>query len=481
MAKRFIRHFSIFVLLAILLVPQLMMQTGCANMIPPAGGPRDSIGPVLLESKPLDSSRNFKDKRIVFTFDEYVDIQNTQEEVLVSPIPAIMPAIDYKLNTVTVRLKDSLEPNTTYKIEFGNSIKDINESNPVKNFTYVFSTGEFIDSLTFSGNVLIAETGKVDSTLIVMLHSKSDDSVVTKEKPRYVTKLDPLGKFTFKNLPPKKYYLYALKDEGGGYRYQDEQQLFAFADSAIVIGADTKPVTLYAYTVPQEEKPVTTPVSGIGVGRNRGGINNNNADRRLKFSTNIVNNQHDLLNDLIFTFEQPIRVFDTTKVGFFTDSTYVPVTGARWLQDSNTRKVRLIHEWKENTDYHLILDKEFAEDSTGKKLLRTDTIDFRTKRLADYGKLKLRIRNLDFDNHPVLQFVLNNEVVKSYPLTSQDFENNLFAPGEYELRILYDKNQNGKWDPGSFFVNRQQPELVKPIERRINVKASWGNEFEIAL
>ena len=226
---------------------------GCANMIPPAGGPKDSLAPMLVKADPRDSTLNFSGSRLVFTFDEYVEVQNVQQELLVSPVPRVTPSVDYRLNTVTVRLKDSLEANTTYSFNFGNSIKDINEGNVMKNFTYSFSTGSYMDSLEFVGNVLLAETGQVDTTLIVMLHSSADDSAVVNEKPRYVTKLDNRGRFRFRNLPPRTYYVYALKDETNTRRYFDDKQLFAFANAPVTISDSTAPITLYAFA----NKPLT--------------------------------------------------------------------------------------------------------------------------------------------------------------------------------------------------------------------------------
>ena len=121
----------------------------------------------------------------------------------------------YKLNTVTVKLKDTLEPNTTYILNFGECHQRCQRRKCDEKFTYIFSTGPYIDSLEFSGKVMLAETGKIDTTLIVMLHTNADDSAVVKERPRYITKLDGKGNFIFKNLPPGTFYLYALKDEGG--------------------------------------------------------------------------------------------------------------------------------------------------------------------------------------------------------------------------------------------------------------------------
>lgn len=473
--------------LLIISLISIISGPGCANIIPPQGGPRDSIPPVLLKATPVDSTRNFTGNKIVFTFDEFVDVQAVQENLSVSPSPRINPSVDFKLNTVTVKLKDSLEANTTYSINFGDAIKDFTEGNPIKGFTYTFSTGKYIDSLELTGNVMLAETGKTDSTLIVMLHTNADDSVVVKDKPRYVAKLDSKGNFIFKNLPPKTFYLYALKDEGGTRRYFSDKQLFAFADKPVIVSGKTEPVTLYAYSVkppPQQ----TAAQSGINIGnRNKKG-EGMAADNRLKYLTNLNNNQQDLLANFTITFEQPLRSFDSTKIRLYTDSVFTPVAGYTFQKDTNNKKIVLIHTpltgqagWKENTTYHLILDKDFASDSSGKKLLKTDTLSFKTKKIADYGSLQLKFKNLDIAKNPVLLFVLSENIFKSVSLSNAEFSQPLFLPGEYELRILYDTNKNGVWDPGQFFGKHKQPELVKSIERKITVKSAWQNEIEITL
>src|SRR5688500_15629952 len=96
---------------------------GCANIIPPSGGPRDSLPPVLISANPKDSTLNFKGNRIVLTFDEYVDIDNAQDNFLFTPLFETVPVVDVKLKTITVRLRDTLEKNTTYTFNFGNAIK----------------------------------------------------------------------------------------------------------------------------------------------------------------------------------------------------------------------------------------------------------------------------------------------------------------------------------------------------------------------
>ena len=469
---------SVFVLL--ILAISLLTGPGCANIIPPQGGPRDTIPPMLLKVTPGDSTRNFNGNKISFAFDEFIELQDIQGNINLSPSPTINPVVDYKLNTVTVKLKDPLESNTTYSINFGNAIKDFNEGNPLKGFTYTFSTGQYIDSLEITGKVILAENGKTDSTLIVMLHTNPDDSAVVKERPRYIVKLDGNGNFIFKNLPPKTFYLYALKDEGGTRRYLESKQLFAFADKPVIVDSKTEPVTLYAYAMKHTtQQPLSLPNINIGGNRNKGG--GITAESRLKFQTNLSNNQQDLLSPFFITFEQPLRIFDSSKIRLYTDSTFNPAPAYSFQKDTTNKKILLTHTWKENTTYHLILDKDFAVDSTGKKLLKTDTLSFKTKKLADYGSLQLKFKNLDLANNPVLLFVNGETILKSVQLTTTAFSQTVFLPGEYELRILYDNNKNGVWDPGQFFGKHQQPELVKPIERKITVKPAWENEIEIVL
>src|SRR6185436_8856129 len=122
------------------------------------------------------------------------------------------------------------------------------------------------------------------------------------------------------------------------------------------------------------------------------------------------------------------------------------------------------------TSYNLILDKDFAEDTAGHKITRTDTIEFRTKKNSDYGLVRLRFPNLDLSKNPVLQFVQSDQVKYSYVFNGgKEFYARLFAPGDYDLRILLDANKNGVWDPGEFFGKHIQPEKVIPITRKLTV------------
>jgi hypothetical protein len=472
-----------FFFIAILIITKItVLSPGCATIVPPQGGFRDSLPPLLLNANPKDSSLNFKGNKIVFTFDEYVELQNAQQNLIITPIPQNNPTIEYKLRTVTVKLKDSLEANTTYTINFGDAIQDINERNVLKNFSYRFSTGSALDSLKVAGKVILAETGGIDTTLTVMLHKNSKDSAVMNEKPRYVTRLNNKGEFSFQNLPASTYYIYAVKVEGGSYRYFGGKQLFAFADKPVIVQQKTDSVTLYAYAEKEEERTTrSTPIPAAGGGRGRtpGGAA---ADKRLRYQTSLKENKQDLLENFSFKFETPLKYFDSTKIYFSTDTTYTAVSNSlSWTIDSTKTKAELKTAWKENTRYNLVFETDFAEDTSGRKILKKDTLSFFTRQKGSYGDLKLTFKNIDLNKNPVIQFVQNNLIVLSAPLTTNQYTNSLFNPGEYELRILFDENKNGAWDPGEFFGKRKQPELVTPIQRRLTIKPNWQNEFDITL
>jgi len=469
-----------FFFLSIILFGSLIGESGCANIIPPEGGFKDTLPPVLEKVNPKDSALNFSGNKITFTFDEFVELSNVQQNLIITPIPQINPIVESKLNTVTVRLKDSLDPKTTYTINFGDAIQDVNEKNILKNFTYLFSTGSSLDSLKLSGKIILAETGKTDTTLTVMLHRNGKDSALMTEKPRYITRLNNNGEFTFHNLPSATYYIYALKAESGSYRYFGGDQLFGFADKPVTIGLKNDSVTLYVYAEKKEDKKKSDPpLPNIGRGRQTGGAA---ADKRLKYQTTIKDGKQDLLENFSFKFETPLKSFDSSKIYFSTDTTYKPVTTAySWTLDSTKTKLELKTSLIENTRYNLIFETDFAEDTSGRRILKKDTISFSSRAKSTYSELKLNFKNLDLAKNPVLQFVLNGTIILSAPLTSNLYTNDLFNPGDYDLRILFDENKNGIWDPGEFFGKKKQPELVMPIGRKISVKINFTNEFDISL
>jgi hypothetical protein len=451
--------------------------TGCANIIPPSGGPKDTLPPVLLSSIPAQRALHMTSNKIVLTFDEYIILNEVRKNLLVSPVPKISPTITSHLKTLTIEIKDTLQPNTTYAYNFGKAVTDVNEGNILKNFTYAFSTGNYIDSLQYSGRVVTASTGKPDSTLFALLHSNLEDSAVEKDRPQYMARLDSAGYFTFKYVKPGVYALYALKDESGTHEYTSKAQKFAFADAPVDLSKSTEPLLLYAYEDTSNFKKPSKPVSTTPPKKDKA---DKDKVKRLVLSGNIPNGQLDLHNQLVVNFAVPVKYVDTTKISFFKDS-FVRITNYSIEVDSVKKSMTLRYNWTENTPYHLVLQKDFAEDTLGEKLLKIDTVNFKTKSEADYGSLRLRFKNLDISRHPILLFVQGDKIVLSSPIgRSLRYNNKLVDPGDYELRILYDTNQNGVWDPGDFWTHRQ-PEIVVPVRKKLTVKKSWDNDVDIIL
>jgi uncharacterized protein (DUF2141 family) len=466
-----INRFIYFIVVAFATCFISIIGSGCAQIGAPTGGPRDSIPPELVSAYPKLLSTEFTGNKITLVFNEYVDVQDVQNNVLVSPFPKINPQVEFKLKTVTVKLKDTLLANTTYAINFGNSIRDNNEGNPFRNFIYVFSTGKTIDSLQLTGKVIIAESGKKDSTLIAMLYRNLADSAVQKRKPDYIAKLDSSGNFKFRNLSAGTYKLYALKDGDGGKTYNSKIEEFAFADNEIVVSDSTKQVTLYAYA---EEKEIKKASTGAPAAAKSG----SQADKKLKYTSSLNNNEQDLLTDLKMTVNHPLKTFDTGKI-ILTDTNYNKIK-TKISIDSTQKIIQINAAWKDETHYKLLVSKDAIGDSAGLQLTKTDTLRFVTKKLTDYGSIVLHFSNLKTADHPVLQFVKDQEIYRSVAITAATWSDKLFPPGDYELRILFDSNNNGKWDPGNY-AKKLQPERAITLDTKLNIKANWDNERDVKL
>ncbi len=442
----------------------------CGQPMPPTGGSRDTLPPMLVKANPADSGLNVNTNKIVLEFNEYVQLQNVQQQLVISPVPKIMPLVESKLKEVTIRLKDTLEANTTYTINFGESLQDVNENNPMKNFTYIFSTGAVIDSGKLTGRVLLAETGKADSTIVVVLHRDLSDSAFEKFKPRYFARTNREGYFTFRYLADGRYNIYALRDADGSLKFDQLSETIAFDDQPVDITAATAPVSLYAFAeAPEPPKRVTTTTTPKVPGAKD--------DKRLRYAGNLDNGSLDILGDLVLKFDRKPSTYDTAKIALL-DEKLQRVAPYTLAFDSNALKIT--HTWVPGAKYNLVIEKDFAQDSLGNKVLRNDTLKMEAKKLTDYGSVVFRMMSLDTTQRPVLLLYRSDELRKSIPLTSSRITIPSILPGEYEIRILFDRNGNGKWDTGNF-KERKQPELVKPRKEKLTIRANWDNEVDINL
>lgn len=217
----------------ILLAASLLVVIACASMGTPDGGPYDEEPPVLMEAKPHIGATNVKTGKITLEFDENVRLVNAFENVVVSPPQRQMPEIKSSGKRVSVQLADTLIPNVTYSIDFGNAIVDNNEGNPYEDFAYYFSTGDNVDTLAVSGTVLNAEDLEPIKGITVGLHSCIDDSAFTKLQFERVSRTDSRGHFIIKGIAPGKYRVYALSEANNNYLFDQKSETLAFMDTYV--------------------------------------------------------------------------------------------------------------------------------------------------------------------------------------------------------------------------------------------------------
>lgn len=219
----------------------------CANIGNPSGGPIDKTPPIFMRSNPTPNAVNVKDRKIEIFFDEIVSLKDPSTKIIVSPAQTEMPRMSALGRKVTVELVDSLLPNTTYTIDFSNSIQDNNEGNAIDNFAFAFSTGSVIDSMRVSGYVLDSRTLEPMQSVVVGLQSNLADSAFHKEKLQRVALTNDRGQFTIRNVSPGSYHIFALKDLDRDYKFGNPTEDIAFLDSIIVpsIGSREAADTVY--------------------------------------------------------------------------------------------------------------------------------------------------------------------------------------------------------------------------------------------
>ena len=227
MNPQFIRN-SILALIGIFL---LVVMYSCANMASPNGGPYDEKPPRFIASNPLPNQTNFKGNKVEIEFDELIQIENPMENVIVTPPQRMLPVIQARGRKAVVELKDTLKPNTTYTIDFTNSIADNNEKNVFENFSFAFSTGNVIDSLEVSGTLLNAENLEPMPGITIGLHSNQTDSAFRKLPFERISRTNDKGKFTIRNIATGSYHIFGLNDINRDYRFDQPGEEMAFADS----------------------------------------------------------------------------------------------------------------------------------------------------------------------------------------------------------------------------------------------------------
>ncbi len=238
-----IRKFS-YVLLTLLI-------SSCAVITAPTGGPRDEVKPKVMSEDPPNNSTHFTSKTIEIEFDEFIQVQNAQH-VVISPATDPQPEITAKKKVLTIKFKKPLEPNTTYSIFFGNNVGDINENNILENYSYVFSTGDYLDSLRVSGRVKSAD-GTIPDNAYLLLYKGDDDSAFVQKRPFYLAKIEKDGSIQLEHVKAGRYQVYALADKNLNYYYDLATESIGFIDSALNITGNLDSLELPLF-LPEDAK-----------------------------------------------------------------------------------------------------------------------------------------------------------------------------------------------------------------------------------
>ncbi|GAB4508354.1 MAG: Ig-like domain-containing protein [Allomuricauda sp.] len=510
----------------------------CAKRGSPSGGPKDTTPPKLVRAEPENFTTNFKAKKIRLYFDELIKLEDVQNQLVVSPPfknPATITPMGAPSKYIEVEIKDTLRENTTYTINFGQSIVDNNEKNPNSFLTYVFSTGDYLDSLNLTGAVSDAVNLKADEFISVMLYemdSTYTDSTVFKQPPLYITNTgDSLPFFELKNLKGGKYALFGLKDVNKNNMFDQSQDKIGFVTDTITVPTDS----IYVLNLFREKLNYKPSVPSM-VAKNKiiFGYQGDYRDMVIASLTTLPDSvkttllkerDKDTLNywlspteldSIIFTvrndkveaidtftvkmrdlpmdslklstsvtgkfnFEDtfsiltntPIVALDTSQVSLnVSDSIPMPYT---FVLDTLKNKVDFDFEVEPNQKYSFSLMPGAITDFFG---MQNDTLDYNlsTGSFADYGNLRM-ILGGDVTYPIVVQLtnekgVVQREIVAS---ESQTFEFNHLNPGNYIARVIFDSNGNGKWDTGNY-LKKQQPEKISYYPGTIEIRANWEKE-----
>lgn len=502
----------------------LIFFMSCAKRGSITGGLKDTIAPTLKYSYPENYSVKFNDKKIKLTFDENVKLKDLNKQLIISPPMKnellVLPTTPSK--TLTITINDTLAPNTTYSINFGQSIADNNEGNPYNQFKYVFSTGDYIDSLALGGRIKDAHEKEVASFVSIMLYEaneKFNDSTIYKENPRYITNtLDSLKTFRLENLKAGKYFLVAMKDNNKNNKYNPKSDLIGFNKQIVTIPNDTVfELELFKEILPfKANKPSQASGNRLIVGyEGHPKINGKMVSLTLKNHDEIVPaivtkmEKKDSLqvwykplkadslsmhitqdkyskdytfkikkqkNDTLsikalqagslnfrdrFTLESslPLVDFDKSKMTLIDkDSVAVPFTTA---YDEFSQQLYVDFKIEEAQKYNFKMMPGAVTDFFEKK---NDTLSFKTttRNYADYGNIILALKNVN--RFPVIIELTDEkgEVLKAseYTESKTELEFNLLEPGTYGIRAVYDDNKNKEWDTGSYLEKRQTEEVV---------------------
>jgi hypothetical protein len=521
---------SIKNLLSLLFIAVLVVR--CANPVPPTGGPIDKDPPKVLHLLPPNKTTNFKSPSIEIHFDEYIQFQSSGGAVIISPPLDPMPQMMAKGKKLMIDFEKNLLPNTTYTINFGSSIKDVNEGNILDNFVYIFSTGPYLDSLVLSGKVINAFDHKGVDGVVVALYPADWDSVLVKRKPYYFTKTDPQGNFRFNYLKDASYQIAALDDKNLNYIFDQPSEMIAFQDNILVLDESmvlSDPLILFK----NEEKIKVTETKSRKSGLLTFAFNR--AVDEILVDANVFNEKDiaffNQTNDTLFYwYNQPSDTarFYLTINDEFTDTIKVKLTAIDTVQKFEMKVNN--NQVPENIGLRLnfnrpvvsfepdsIILKDTAETELPFVVERISFFEFSIKAsyrsgqtysleipegaFTDYtGRLNVQkfvaFSAIDKEDPPNIFIDLKNQkegifYIQLLTEDKKELERRVIGnqknisflnqkPGKYFVRIFQDLNANGKWDTGKF-GERRQPEPTVYFSPSIELRPNWDQELQIEI
>lgn len=510
----------------------------CAQMVPPSGGPKDITAPSVIEEKtfPKNKSVNFNSKSILISFDEYVKLNNPNDNIIISPALEKKPDFVLKGKKLMVKFNSELKSNTTYTINFGNSITDITENNPAAGLTYVFSTGPELDSLRIQGQVFNSLSNQPEKNVWVVLHKNLSDSSLQKLMPDYLTKTDNNGNYSLQNLAAGDYHIYALKDGNSDYKYNQTNEEIAFLNEIISLTKNLSGINLRLFKEDKEKQYVkssqfiwpgklrmimnkpydswfayypgddstkksissiykSNSMDTIDVWAKKDIVDSNEEIKiilkikedsitrndtirfsvptvkkiipKLKLKSN-ASGQFSLYDKLRLRFDRPAGLIDESKMLLYKNDS-IPV---KIEQKSLAYGITLNNAWEEKTDYTLILQEGAFKELYYGMQSEADTIKFTTVRKDFYGNIIAKI------NVPEGKYVLeltgagDKLIFKDHFSESKTFSFDKLKPGSYKMKIIEDKNENGKWDTGNL-LEKTQPEKMYYYKEPIVIRSNW--------
>jgi uncharacterized protein (DUF2141 family) len=506
----------------------------CARRGMPSGGPKDETPPKVMMSVPENFSINFKEKEFKVFFDEYVTLKELEKQLIISPPlknkPDILPMAGTAKKFITVKLNDTLSPNTTYSFMFGKSIVDATEGNAYENLKYVFSTGTYVDSLSISGKIKNALEKKITGKISVFLYaidSVYTDSAVYKQKPRYIiSTTDTIHSFSLENLKEGAYRAVAVEDKNENYKFDPNRERIGFLNDTVKLPSENN----LFFKLFKEKKPFKTVKASQASGNQlllgyEGKWNNSevfvlidstkipviithypNKDSvqlwhkplaadsliisiknktyknthivrlkekpqdSLKLSSTITGTLH-YRDTLRVEATTPILNFNANKIKLLdTDSIAIPFTVKH-----NSIKRQLVFNFEKtpSTKYQLIIEKEAVEDWFNVKNKKEIVFSFETKPLSDYGNLVIQVQNAK--RFPAILELVTQKgetAATAYLKSNETIDFLSLQTGLYDVRLIYDDNENGEWDTGNFLENKQ-PEEVLYLPKSIDVRMNW--------